>query len=137
MGEKGKSVMKEKTRSKLANLIAEGAVDPEDLVQAEELIERAKLVKAAMEKIPQKVVFLLGTKKNQCYNYTDSAGEYSAWGECDINGTFTVQSNWGGTHINGTCNLTDFSSIFKAFDEWDNPADLRRFLESMVKEESV
>lgn len=121
-------------KNKLAKLIAEGAVNPEDLLEAEDLIQRAKLVRAAMEKIPNKVVFPVGMKTIRCYEYTDSAGEYSAWGACDISGNFTVECNWGGLHINGTCNLTDFGSMFTAFDEWEYPSDLKRFLESMVEQ---
>lgn len=119
--------------NKIANLLAAGEIQPADLVGANELIERANLVHAAMEQLSKKILFPLGTQSVTCYDYTDRAGEYSAWGNCNIYGDFTCCSNWGGDHVIGRCNLLSFDSIFNAFDKPEFSNDLERFLKSMLE----
>lgn len=114
--------------NKLANLIANGEITVEELANATELIERAELVTKGIEACKKTIVFSLGKKEIECYSYMDSAGEYQAWGSCTNDGVFTCSCNWGGNHVIGSCNLTDYKDVFMAFENSEFKHDLRRFL---------
>ena len=114
--------------NKLATLIANGDITVEELASANELIERANLVTQGIEACKKTLMFPLGVNNINCYSYTDSAGEYEAWGNCSNNGTFTCSCNWGGNHVIGCCNLTNFDEVFLAFENEEFAHDLNRFL---------
>jgi hypothetical protein len=118
--------------NKLAELIANGEITVDELADAEELIVRAKLVTQGIEACKKNIVFPLASSSVSCYRYT-AFGEYEAWGECTIAGTFTCFSNWGGNHEIGRCNLTNFKEVFLAFDQKEFGGDLKRFLEEQVE----
>ena len=114
--------------NKLAELIANGSISVEELASARELIERAELVTNGIAACKKTLLFPFGTSSINCYSYMDSAGEYEAWGDCSIDGNFTCFCNWGGNHEIGSCNLTDFSEVFMAFENEEFAHDLKRFL---------
>lgn len=64
-----------------AALIANGTITVEELANASELIERATLVKAGLEACKKTILFPIGETEILCYEYTDHAREYYAWGE--------------------------------------------------------
>ena len=119
--------------TKLASLIADGTITVDELAEARDLIERAKLVKAGIEACKKNIIFPLGEVVVQCYHYTDCAGEYSSWGTCTYNGWFSCSCNWGGDHIIGQCNLFDFKDVFMAFETGEFASDLERFLRQQIK----
>ena len=100
----------------------------EELASASELIERAELVTKGIEACKKTLTFPFGVSEISCYSYMDSVGEYEAWGNCSIDGTFTCFSSWGGNNVTGTCNLTNFTEVFMAFENSEFAHDLRRFL---------
>ncbi len=120
--------------NKLATLIANGDITVEELANAKELIDRAELVTKGLEACKKTLSFPLGANVIDCYSYTDSAGEYSSWGSCTSEGIFTCSCNWGGNHVIGECNLTNFAEVFMAFDNNEFTNDLRRFLLRQIKE---
>lgn len=122
--------------NKLAKLIARGEITPKDLVDANELIERIDLVKKGLQACKKNIVFPLGVNEVQCYSYTDSAGEYQAWGTCKSDGVFSCSTNWGGRHVIGSCNLLNFEEVFEAFENRDFASDLRRFLLQQIEKAS-
>lgn len=117
----------------LANLIANGTVSLEELASAQDLIDRAKFVKAGIDACKENLVFPLGTTEINCYDFLDNAGEYHSHGIVKSDGSFTCWSNWGGDHINGTCNLFDFNQVFNALDSHDFKYDLRKFLSEQIE----
>lgn len=119
--------------NKLSTLIANGALSVEELANANELIERAELVKKGIAACKQTLVFPLGTDEISCYDYTDGAGEYHSWGTCTSDGTFRCSCNWGGNHEIGSCNIIDFKDVFLAFDNEKLRSDLRRFLLEQIQ----
>lgn len=122
--------------NKLAELVANGTITVEELAKAQDLIYRAKVVTQGLEACKKNIAFPFGVKEIQCYSYTDSCGEYESRGICTIDGIFTCYSNWGGNHIIGKCNLTNFSEVFTAFDNNEFAADLQRFLLQQIKKAS-
>lgn len=119
--------------NKLVSLIANGEISVKELANAQELIERADLVKRGLDACMKTLVFPLGIKEIRCYSYMDSAGEYEAWGCCTREGIFACYSNWGGDHIIGTCDLTRFSNVFIAFENREFAENLRRFLLEQIR----
>jgi hypothetical protein len=120
--------------NKLAELIANGEIMVEELAGAPELIERAKLVKEGLEACKKNIKFPLGTSSVSCYRYMDRHGEYEAWGECTIAGTFTCSTNWGGNHVVGSCNITNYKETFLAFDKKEFAQNLERFLRQQIEQ---
>lgn len=114
--------------NKIAELIANGNITVEELADAKTLIERAQLVKEGIEACKKTIVFPVGVKNIDCYSYTDRAGEYQSSGRYEHDGTFTCSCNWGGNHVIGKCNLTNFSEVFMAFENTEFENDLKRFL---------
>ena len=119
--------------NKLAEMIAEGKITIEELASATVLVERAELVKKGVEACGKTILFPFGTNKVNCYEYTDSAGEYESWGYCTSDGMFTCYCNWGGNHETGKCNLLDFSDVFMAFENREFAYDLKRFLNQQIE----
>lgn len=121
-------------KNKLAELLANGTITVEELAGANELIEQAKLITEGIKACQKLIYFPLGTSEVECYNYTDAAGEYHAWGTCSSNGIFICSTSWGGTHELGRCNLNDAKSIFEAMDKDDELAcNIERFLREMIQ----
>lgn len=118
---------------KLANLIANGTISVEDLANAPELIERAKLVTDGLKACSETLLFPLGKTELHCYAYTDRAGEYSSWGRVSRDGIFTCWCNWGGDHVNGRVNLNNPADVFMAFENEEFAHDLRRFLNEQIQ----
>ena len=119
--------------NKLANLIANGKITVEELASAQNLIERAKLVTTGIEACKKTILFPIGVHEIQCYSFEDSFGEYHSWGNCTIDGIFTCYSNWGGQHVIGTCNLTNFEDVFMGFENSEFESDLSRFLRIQIE----
>ena len=119
--------------NKLATLIANGDITVEELASAKELIERAELVTNGIEACRKTLAFPFGVSSINCYSYMDRAGEYEAWGNCTTDGTFTCSCNWGGNHVTGRCNLTNFAEVFMAFENEEFAHDLRRFLRQQIE----
>ena len=119
--------------NKLATMVANGEITVEELANIEKLIERAKLVKNGVEACKKTITFPLGKSRINCYSYMDSAGEYEAWGSVSIDGTFICDTNWGGTHEIGRCNINDFKDVFMAFENGEFAADLARFLNQQIE----
>lgn len=117
----------------LAKMIADGKITVEELASAGKLIERAKLVLEGINACKKTLVFPLGTSEIHCYDFTDSSGEYSAWGTCDSSGIFKCYCNWGGDHLIGECDLNSFSSVFMAFENGDMDHNLRHFLKQQIE----
>ena len=117
----------------LAQLIADGAITIDDLANGTELIERAKFVKEGLAACKQTLKFPMGITEIECYHYLNSAGEYEACGRVTNDGIFTCSCNWGGWHVIGRCNLTNFEDVFMAFEKSDFAPDLKRFLEFQIK----
>lgn len=117
----------------LAKMIATGKISIEELAGATELIERAKLVTEGIEACKKTISFPLGCIEVNCYHYMDSAGEYESWGTCTTDGIFTCSCNWGGNHVTGSCNLTDYADVFSAFENCEFEQDLRRFLKWQIE----
>ncbi len=117
----------------LATLIANGDITVEELANAKELIDRAELTMKGVEACKKTLTFPLGVSTINCYSYMDSAGEYEAWGTCTSDGIFTCSCNWGGNHVIGECNLTNFAEVFMAFENGEFVRDLRRFLLQQIK----
>ena len=120
---------------KLAQYIANGFISVEDLANAEIYIARAKLVTNALKACKKQLVFPMGTEEIKCYDYTDRAGEYHAWGTCNFNGDFFCYTDWGGKKLIGKVNLNNFAEVFMAFDNEEFARDLNRFLEEVLKKE--
>lgn len=121
--------------SKIEELIASGDISPEDLVEAEDLIERAKLVQEGLNACKQTISFPLGKKKVQCYFQnceTEDNEGYNVWGECDTDGEFICISNQNGKHIIGRCNLLDFEKTFMAFSNEKFARHLKKFLKEQI-----
>jgi len=118
---------------KLATLIANGTITIEDLANAPELIERAKLVRDGLDACAKTLLFPFGTNELHCYSYTDRAGEYSSWGSVTIDGIFTCWSNWGGNHEIGKINLNKPTEVFLAFGNSEFAHDLKRFLNEQIE----
>ncbi len=121
--------------NKLETLIANGAIDLEELAEATALIERAKLVSAGIEACKKTITIPLGSDSVSCYNYMDSFGEYESWANCGKDGVVIFYSNWGGNHEIGRCNITSFEDVYKAFSNMELAHDLKRFLEGKIEEE--
>lgn len=118
--------------NKLAKLISTGEITVEELASASKLIERANLVINGLTACKKTLVFPFGVNVIFCYSYTDTVGEYSAWGSCTSDGIFTCSCNWGGDHVIGRCNLNNFEEVFMAFEIDDFDHNLRRFLEQQI-----
>lgn len=118
---------------KLANLIANGTISIEDLANAPDLIERAKLVHRGIEACTKTILFPFGTNELHCYDYTDRAGEYSSWGTVTRDGIFTCWCNWGGNHEIGKVNLTKPAEVFMALENSEFAYDLKRFLNEQIQ----
>ena len=125
-------LFKNESTNKLAQYIANGFISVEDLANAEELIARAKLVTNALKACKNQILFPMGTEKIKCYDYTDRAGEYHAWGMCNLNGDFLCYTTWGGEHLIGKVNLNNFSQVFMAFENEEFARDLNRFLQEQL-----
>ena len=119
--------------NRLAEMIAKGEISVEELATARDLISRAELVVAGIEACKKTIVFPLGETTVNCYQYTDNAGEYEAWGTCSSDGVFKCSCNWGGNHQIGSCNLLIFESVFMAFENRDFSHDLKRFLKRQIE----
>ena len=119
--------------NKLAKLIANGEITVDELANAHELIERAQLVLKGLNACKSTIMFPLGITEVNCYSYTDFAGEYASWGTCNKDGLFTCFSNWGGNHVIGQCNLTNFTEVFMAFENAEFKHDLGRFLLQQIE----
>ncbi len=117
----------------LANMIANGTISVEELANSTKLIERARLVSDGLAACRKTLLFPLGTEKLHCYDYTDRAGEYSAWGSVSRNGTFTCWCNWGGDHEIGRINLNNPAEVFMAFENDEFAHDLKRFLNEQIE----
>lgn len=120
--------------NKLANLLINNEITAEELANIPELIERAKLVQDGTEACKKTFLFPLGVSSIECYSYKGIAGEYQAWGTCDISGNFICYTNWGGNHKIGECNLTNPAEVFLAFENSEFANDLRRFLQQQIDE---
>lgn len=118
--------------NKLAKLVANGRITVEELASANDLIERAKLVRDGIEACLKTISFPLGASEVECYYYMDKAGEYTAWGDCNQDGIFTCLCNWGGNHVIGECDLTNFAEVFMAFENEEFGENLRRFLKAQI-----
>ena len=119
--------------SKLAEMISNEEITVEELAGAKDLIARAEFVTKGIEACKKTLLFSLGETQIQCYSYTDSAGEYSAWGSCTNDGILKMSCNWGGNHQTGSCNLLIFKSVFLAFENEEFAYDLKRFLERQIE----
>lgn len=119
--------------NKIAEMIMNGEINVEDLASVDDLIKRAKLVKQGVEACKKTITFPLGETSVKCYSYVDHAGEYEAWGSCDVDGTFTCSTTWGGTHVIGKCNLTSFKEVFMAFENDEFAHNLERFLTAQIE----
>lgn len=117
----------------LVKLILDGVISVEDLADAPELIERAALVKEAVAACQKTISFPLGKDEVFCYDYTDRAGEYSAWGTVYHNGVFVCECNWGGNHEIGRVDLTSSTELFKALGDEAFSYDLERFLREQIE----
>lgn len=120
--------------NKIEDLIANGTITVKDLVEATELIERAKLVSAGIEACKKTITIPLGSDSVSCYNYMDRFGEYESWAKCEKDGRVTFYSNWGGNHEIGSCNITSFEEVYKAFSNTELASDLKRFLKQKIEE---
>lgn len=119
--------------SNIMQLISEGKITVEDLASVPKIIERAKLVKEALEACSKTIVFPFGEYEICCYEYTDRAGEYHSWGKVANNGYFTCYSNWGGNHTIGHVNLFDSHAVLLALDDIEFSNDLLRFLTEQIE----
>ena len=119
--------------SKLLDLLKKGEITLEEITAVPDLIERAKFVQQALEACKKTLLFPMGSITIPCYNYTDSAGEYEAWGEISHNGVLTMWSNWGGNHQIGQVNLNQPYDILKSLDDKEFGHDLKRFLDEQIK----
>lgn len=119
--------------NKIVEMIISGKITVAELEETPELIERAKFVTKAIAACKKTISFPLGTEKINCYSYMDSAGEYEAWGTCDIKGLFICSSNWGGSHVIGEVNLTNPEKVFLALDDEHFSHDLKRFLIKQIE----
>lgn len=120
--------------NKLAELIANGVITVEELAGAPMLIERAKLVDEGVKACQKTLLFPLGSDKLRCYDYTDHAGEYQAWGDVSRDGLFTCWTNWCGKHEIGRVNLMDPKDVFMMLEENKEFApDLERFLTEQIE----
>ena len=117
----------------LKEMIANGTITVEELSNAPELIERAKFVNEALKACTKTLLFPMGATEIRCYDYTDRAGEYSAWGKVDRNGIFTCWCNWGGNHQNGSVDLCNPAKVFIALDDDEFGYDLKRFLTEQIE----
>ena len=125
--------MEERKLMKLANLIANGTISVQDLANAPELIERAKLVKDGLEACEKTLLFPFGTDRLNCFEYTDRAGEYSSWGTVTRDGIFTCWCNWGGNHEIGRVALSNPGDVFMAFENEEFAHELKRFLQEQIE----
>lgn len=98
------------TNDKLEEIVLDGMVHLYELADTKRLMERMNLAKEGTEAC--KFNFANLKDSTMCYDYTDRAGEYSAWGMVKPDGNFTVWSNWGGDHKVGSCNLFDYNDVF-------------------------
>ena len=119
--------------NKIAMMIASGEISVEELASVPELIERANLVIKGIDACKLTLNFPFGKDMIDCYDYTDTAGEYHSWGNCSSKGIFTCYCNWGGSHMTGACDLTNFSSVFIAFENSEFEYDLKRFLKQQIE----
>ena len=122
-----------KKLNKLAEMINKGEILVEDLANAGELIDRARLIRDGIDACRKTLVFPIGQTRVRCYHYVDSAGEYEAWGFVTWDGTFSCCSNWGGNHQVGKVNLFKFEEVFMAFENEDFAPDLSRFLREQIE----
>lgn len=118
----------------LAQMIANGTISIEELANANTLIERAKLVNDGVNACSKTLLFPLGVNELSCYDYTDRAGEYVAWGTVSRSGIFTCWCNWGGNHQIGQVDLTKPAEVFMAFENSEFAHDLKRFLKEQIQE---
>ena len=118
---------------KLAELIELGVITIEDLANAPELIDRAKLVNDGLKACNKTLMFPLGATEVACYSYTDSAGEYSAWGHVTWDGIFVCYCNWGGNHEIGRVDLYNPNEVFMAFENSSFAHNLQRFLLEQIE----
>lgn len=116
---------------------ANGAKSVQEQDILNELMERERFVKKAVEACKKTIVFPIGVNKISCYSYTDSAGEYESWGECTQDGIFTCWCNWGREHIVGCCNLTSAEDVFQVFENEYFKDDLKRFLEEQIRKAGI
>ncbi len=118
----------------LIQMVANSTISVEELEKAPELIERARLVNQGIEACKKNLLFPWGVDKLNCYEYTDNAGEYSAWGTFNREGIFVCYCNWGGNHEIGRVNFNSPKEVFLAFENNDFQHDLTRFLKSQISE---
>ena len=119
--------------NKLAEMICNGEILVEDLANAGELIDRARLIRDGVDASRKTLVFPIGQTKVRCYHYVDSAGEYEAWGFVTWDGTFSCYCNWCGNHQIGEVNLFRFEDVFMAFEDEEFAYDLERFLREQIE----
>ena len=119
--------------NRLADMIARRQIDVEELAEAGELISLAEFVVKGVEACKKTLLFPFGVTEINCYSYMDRSGEYESWGTCSREGIFKCYCNWGGNHLIGSCNLTDFASVFLSFENDDFKFDLKNFLEMQIQ----
>lgn len=118
--------------SKLAELIVNGTISIEELADAHEFIERAKLVRDGLMACTKTLLFPFGKNEISAYRYMDRAGEYESWGTVSRDGIFSCWCNWGGDHEIGKVDLNDFNAVFLALENSEFTFDLTRFLQEQI-----
>lgn len=121
--------------NKLAEIVANGEIDVEELNRASEFIERAQFVKDAIEACKKTIVFPLGTEGIKCY-FNEKRGSKKVWGYCTVAGIFKLSGHFkfpGEYDIN----ILSFKEVFLALDTEDISEDLRSFLEQQIEKEKT
>ena len=118
--------------NKLVRLIVDGTISVEDLAEAPEIIDTAKLAERGCEACKRTIAFCFGETEKHVYSYMDSAGEYEAWAICYNSGLCKFYSNWGGNSQTGQCNITDSKDVFLSLFNSNFRHDLTRFLQQQI-----
>ena len=100
--------------NKIADMIAKGMIDPEDLLSAEDLLKRLKLVSEGLKACKKTLQFPMNVTEICCYQYIDPNHHFRVWGRCSSNGLFKCFCDpplEDGYYKFGCCNLNDFESV--------------------------
>ena len=121
--------------SKIADMITQGLIDPEDLLSAENLLKRLKLVSEGITACKKTLQFPLGVTEIECYQYTYSNHDYRVWGRCSSDGLFKCFCDpaLDGSYKIGCCDLNDFENVFMSIEKKLFGSHLEAFLEEQIE----
>lgn len=116
----------------ITELIAKDIISVDDLANASELVDRAKLVNEGIKACKLTIKIPLGMGEVDCYHYEEEEIEYEIRGTIRSDGVFTCYCEWWDNWKIGQCNLFKPEDVFLALENKEFKEDLERFLKEQI-----